>query len=147
MNISVLKEKLNGKYKLTRQREMIFHILNNYENHHLSAEDIYEIVRQETPEIGLATIYRTLELLNTLDVIRKLDFGDGRHRYELSNFHSFHYHVICVSCGKVVEVKKDLPDKLDTALDGMSGFSIQDYRLYVYGYYKACQVKSDGPIC
>ncbi|CUH95280.1 hypothetical protein P22_1350 [Propionispora sp. 2/2-37] len=147
MNISVLKQRLNGKYKLTQQRQMIFQILNSDENHHFSAEDIYEIIRRENPQIGLATIYRTLELLNTLDIVQQLDFGDGRHRYEINGLHSFHYHVICESCGKVAEIKKDLFDKLAIPIDGMPGFSIHEYRLYVYGCCEECQPQSGHPAC
>lgn len=148
MNTSVLQEKFNGKYKLTRQREIIFHTLNSYTDHHPSAEEVYEIVRGQHPEIGLATVYRTLELFIVLDIVQKLDFGDGRHRYELCGLRSLnHHHLICISCGKVVEMKELIPEKLDTVLDGMADFSNLNYQLYVYGYCKDCQSKRDNNAC
>ena len=141
MNTSELREKLTGRYKLTRQREFIFHILNSYTSHHLSAEDIYKIVHEQYPEIGLATVYRTLELFSTLAVVQKLDLGDGCQRYELYPLH--HHHLICNVCGKVIEVRGSLADTLDTAMDAMTDFSVLDYRLYIYGYCKDCQAKRD----
>jgi Fur family ferric uptake transcriptional regulator len=139
VNTSELREKLDGRYKLTRQRELIFHILNSYESHHLSAKDIYEIVHGQYPEIGLPTVYRTLELFSTLAVVQKLDLGDGCQRYELYSLH--HHHLICTACGKVIEIKGSLADTLDTAMNAMTDFSILDFRLYIYGYCKDCQSK------
>jgi Fur family ferric uptake transcriptional regulator len=139
VNTSELREKLDGRYKLTRQRELIFHILNSYESHHLSAKDIYEIVHEQYPEIGLPTVYRTLELFSTLAVVQKLDLGDGCQRYELYSLH--HHHLICTACGKVIDIKGSLADTLDTAMNAMTDFSILDFRLYIYGYCRDCQSK------
>ena len=139
MNTSELREKLDGRYKLTRQREIIFHTLNSYTGHHLSAEDIYGIVHEQYPKIGLSTVYRTMELFSILAVVQKLDLGDGCQRYELYPLH--HHHLICNACGKVIEIKGSLADTLDTAMDAKTDFSVQDYRLYIYGYCKDCQAK------
>jgi Fur family ferric uptake transcriptional regulator len=145
VNTSELREKFNGRYKLTRQRELIFHTLSSYADHHLSAEDIYQIVHRQYPEIGLATVYRTLELFSTLEVVQKLDFGDGCQRYELSDIYSLHHHhFICAACGKVIGIEGSLSDTLDAAIDAIADFSILDYRLYVYGYCKDCQSKRDN---
>jgi Fur family ferric uptake transcriptional regulator len=145
MNFSELQQKFSGQYKLTRQREIILRVLINYADRHLNAEDIYEIVHQSYPEIGLATIYRTLELLSNLDIVQKLDFGDGCHRYELCDLHSrHHHHMICITCGKVIEIEGNLPDKFEANLEHMNDFSILDYRLYFYGYCKACQSETAG---
>ena len=144
MNTSELREKLNGRYKLTRQREFIFHTLNSYTGHHLSAEDIYGIVHEQYPEIGLSTVYRTMELFSILDVVQKLDLGDGCQRYELYSLH--HHHLICNACGNVIEIKGSLADTLDTAMNAMTDFSVLDYRLYIYGYCKDCQAKRNHSV-
>ncbi|WP_199883773.1 Fur family transcriptional regulator [Anaerosinus massiliensis] len=131
MNTSELRKKLDGRYKLTRQREFIYHILSSYTSHHLSAEDIYKIVHEQYPEIGLATIYRTLELFSTLAVVQKLDLGDGCQRYELYPLH--HHHLICNACGKVIEARGKLADTaMDAAIDDMTDFSVLNYQLYIY---------------
>lgn len=141
MNTFELQEKLGSRYKLTRQREIIFHALNSYPGHHLSAEDIYEIVHEQYPKVGLATVYRTLELFCMLAIVQKLDLGDGCLRYELYPLH--HHHLICNSCGKVIEFKGSLADTLGTIIDAKTDFSVQDYRLYIYGYCKDCQANRD----
>ncbi|MBU2703511.1 Fur family ferric uptake transcriptional regulator [Sporomusaceae bacterium BoRhaA] len=142
MNIPELQQKFNGQYKLTRQREIIFHTLTDHAGRHLSAEDIYNTVRQQYPEIGLATIYRAMELFNNLGIVQKLDFGDGCHRYELCDHHSRqHHHMICIVCGKVIEMAGYLPDKFEPDISHMNDFSILDYQLYFYGYCKECQSK------
>lgn len=138
MNISELQQKFSRHYKLTKQREIIFNTLKDAADHHLSAEDIYEIVRRDNPDIGLATIYRTLELLSRLEILQKLDFGDGRQRYELCGDRP-HPHLICMCCGKVFEMNETILDKLSAALEDVKDFRILDYRLYFYGYCKICR--------
>jgi Fe2+/Zn2+ uptake regulation proteins len=143
VSIPELQQKFNGQYKLTRQRKIIFHTLTEHTGRHLSAEDIYELVRRQHPEIGVATIYRTLELFGNLGIVQKLEFGDGRHRYELGeHLAPQHHHMICVCCGKVMEGTGGFPEKIESG-DRQSNddFLILDYRLYIYGYCKACQAK------
>jgi len=141
MNISKLKKKLNGKYKSTWQRELIFHTLNSYSGQHLSAENIYEIVHEQYPKIGLSTVYRTMELFSTLNLVQKLDFGDGCQRYELYSPLLHHHHLLCNSCGKVIEIKGSLADALDTIITTITDFSVSDYQLYIHGYCMNCQAK------
>ena len=85
-----LKERIKDKkYKLTTQRQIILQTFIEAEEKHLSAEDVYILVKKNNPDIGLATIYRTLDLFTELDLVKRLDFGDGRNRYELNSDESF----------------------------------------------------------
>lgn len=143
MDISKSRNKIAGKYKLTQQREVIFHTLNSYTGQHLSTEDIYEIVHEQYPKIGLATIYRTMELFSSLNIVQKLDFGDGCQRYELYSPHQ-HHHLLCISCGKIIEIKGSIANALHTAMTAMTAmtdFSVLNYQLYIHGYCKNCQAK------
>ena len=73
-----LKERIKDKkYKLTNQRQTILQAFIDADENHLSAEDVYQLVKKVAPEIGLATIYRTLDLFTELDLVKRLDFGDG----------------------------------------------------------------------
>ena len=106
-----LKERIKDKkYKLTTQRQTILQAFIDADENHLSAEDVYVLVKEVAPDIGLATIYRTLDLFTELDLLKRLDFGDGRNRYELNDeeFAHFHHHLICVKCGKVSEFEDDM---------------------------------------
>ena len=72
----------SASYKLT-PREATVAVLLEHEEDHLSAEDVYLLVKEKAPEIGLATVYRTLELLTELKIVDKINFGDGVSRYDL----------------------------------------------------------------
>lgn len=80
----IKKQLHSSSYKLTPQREATVRVLLENEEDHLSAEDVYLLVKEKSPEIGLATtVYRTLELLTELKVVDKINFGDGVSRYDL----------------------------------------------------------------
>ena len=103
--MNTLKKKIREhKYKFTTQRQVILQAFLESKENHMCAEDVYEFVRDNNPEIGLATVYRSLELFTSLELLKKLDFGDGRSRYELNdhNLSHSHYHLICLKCGKVI---------------------------------------------
>ncbi|MDD2420542.1 MAG: Fur family transcriptional regulator [Heliobacteriaceae bacterium] len=130
------------EYKLTPQRRVILRTFINYETGHLSAEDVYGIVKKQHPEIGLATVYRTLDLLAELDILEKINFGDGRFRYEFASHDTHHHHhLICVNCGQVFEFEDDLLDSLEQAIQIRNGFNIIDHQLKFYGLCKKCQEK------
>ena len=87
-----------SSYKLTPQREATVRVLIENEKDHLSAEDVYLKVKDKSPEIGLATVYRTLELLAELKVVDKINFGDGVARFDLrkEGAKHFHHHLVCM---------------------------------------------------
>jgi Fur family ferric uptake transcriptional regulator len=147
INMTDLKQMFKDRqYKLTTQRQTILQAFIDHPEQHLSAEDVHGIVRQQSPEIGLATVYRTLELLSDLDILQKLDFGDGRQRYEIneSSTPHQHHHLICLDCGKVREFEDDLLETLETAISRKSKFNIIDHQLKFYGYCQDCQNKREN---
>src|SRR5690625_2847885 len=91
--IERIKKQLHSKgYKLTPQREATLTVLLEREEDHLSAEEVFLLVKERAPEIGLATVYRTLELLSELQVVDKINFGDGVSRYDLRKEGMDHFH-------------------------------------------------------
>ena len=146
INMNELKHMFRDRqYKMTSQRQIILQTFLDHPQQHLSAEDIYGIVRKEASELGLATVYRTLELLSDLEVLQKIDFGDGRHRYEINETSSphHHHHLICLACGSVREFEDDLLESLENAVALKSNFTIVDHQLKFYGYCGECRVKSE----
>jgi Fur family ferric uptake transcriptional regulator len=129
------------EYKVTPQRKIILKTFLNNGGSHLSAEDVYGIVKIQHPEIGLATVYRTLDLLAELGVLQKMNFGDGRSRYEFSETGEchHHHHLICLRCGHVTEFEDDLLESLETMISKRGDFKIVDHQLKFYGYCKKCQ--------
>lgn len=145
MNVSAEIDKIkralmeNGS-KLTTQREIIVRVLLENEQDHLSAEDVYMLVKVKFPEIGLATVYRTLELLADLQVVAKMNFGDGVARYDLrgEGHEHMHHHLICQRCGALGEIKEDWLTDLEERLEREYGFKVLDHRLDFIGNYKDC---------
>ncbi|MBI5975334.1 Fur family transcriptional regulator [Staphylococcus canis] len=133
-----------SSYKLTPQREATVRVLIENEADHLSAEDVYLKVKEKAPEIGLATVYRTLELLAELKVVDKVSFGDGVSRFDLRKEGSkhFHHHLVCMECGRVDEIEEDLLPQVEERVENEFNFKILDHRLTFHGICKDCQNKS-----
>ncbi|WP_406678545.1 Fur family transcriptional regulator [Moorella sp. ACPs] len=132
-------------YKVTPQRQVILKAFLENAAEHLSAEEVYNIVKERYPDIGLATVYRTLDLLAELDILQKINFGDGRTRYELDqNETHYHHHMICLGCGRVQEFDDDLLESLEKLLTHQTGFHITDHQLKFFGYCRECAAKNQG---
>lgn len=139
--IENLKEFLKEKgYKLTPQRRAILNEIINNEGNHLTAEELYDLVKVGCPEIGLATVYRTVQLLEEMGVVCKLDLDDGRSRYELCHQDDSHqhHHLICNGCGKVIEVQGDLLDEIEEVIEKKYKFTIENHTLKFYGLCSEC---------
>ena len=143
-DIETLKEKLKEKgYKLTPQRRAIVDLIVSKEGEHLTAEEIYDEVKKICPEIGLATVYRTVLLLETIGFVFKLDLNDGCSRYELvhSEEEHRHHHLVCNNCKAVYEVKDDLLDELEENIEETYGFKILDHSVKFFGICAKCAEK------
>ena len=88
--------------KRSSKRDRILSIFLRQEGH-LSADDLFDLVRQEDPGIGRATVYRTLQWMVGAGVARKVDFGEGRSRFEPSYRHPRHFHLVCNTCHRSSE--------------------------------------------
>ncbi|WP_432359142.1 Fur family transcriptional regulator [Sporosarcina sp. UB5] len=140
--IERIKKQLHGaSYKLTPQREATVLVLLENEEDHLSAEDVFLLVKEKAPEIGLATVYRTLELLTELKIVDKINFGDGVSRYDLrqEGASRFHHHLICIECGKVAEIQEDLLGDVEKIVESRYGFNVKDHWLTFHGVCASCK--------
>ena len=119
------KEMLREKgLKVTNQRILVLEVLADHRDKHLTAEDIYELVREDYPEIGLATIYRTVQLLLEMQLVDRISLDDGCARYEIGEFFDgeerhHHHHLICRTCGKILPFKDDLLEDLEDKIDDL----------------------------
>lgn len=125
--------------RFTRQREAVFTFLRSVHTHP-TAEEVFQAVRTEIPNISLATVYKSLEALVDSHLALKLSFGDGPSRYDCRT--DRHYHIHCTKTGQV----RDLPLNPDASLlDKLSpdlrtqlqaiGFQVTDYRLELLGQF------------
>lgn len=142
IDFNVLKEDLKKKgYKLTPQRRAIVDTIIESEGKHLTAEEIYDIVKAKCPEIGLATVYRSISLLEEIGIVSKLHLDDGCSRYEIvhSDERHKHHHLICNNCGDVIEVEDDLLDELEERINKEYNFEILDHSVKFYGICDKCR--------
>ena len=149
MNEEKVKDLLREKgLKVTSQRLMVLNILSAHGDEHLTVEEIYDLAKEESPEIGLATIYRTVQVLLELHVIEKVTFDDGFARYELNGEETGsghrHHHAICTQCGKVYSLETDLLDTLEKQVFESLGFEVTDQEVKLYGLCSACRRKAQN---
>lgn len=138
--IEMLKEK---KLKVTKQRLVVLEVLAEHENRHMTIDEIYSLVRKEFPEIGVATVYRTIQLLLEMQLVDRIELNDGCVRYEIGRQFSgekkhYHHHLVCKSCGKISSFDMDLLEELEKRIQEETGFQIWDHELKFYGICKDC---------
>ncbi|HBM74491.1 MAG TPA: transcriptional repressor [Clostridiaceae bacterium] len=142
LDVAQFKKQLKDKgFKLTPQRRAVLDIIIENEGKHLSTEEIYELVKKECPEIGLATVYRTLQLLENIGFIFKMNLDDGKNRYEISHAEEdhHHHHLICLKCGCLTEVQGDLLDALEKKVEEKYDFEVTNHILKFFGYCSKCR--------
>lgn len=143
-----LIEKLSDNgYKITTQRSLIYDILMENKDQHLSTEEVYELVKIKNPKMGIATIYRTLQLFEEIGLVYKHNFDDGFSRYEIMSLNSNevhqHHHLLCKECGKIIEVKEDLMNSLEEIIEKQYNFEILNHVVKFTGICNQCRNKEN----
>lgn len=132
--------KVNG-LKFTIQREVILEMLYNSDEH-LTPEGLHHLIQQKHPELntGIATVYRTLSLLESSDMVTSLSFGAQGKKYELGA-KDHHDHVICTQCGSITEFVDEQIEQRQREITEALGFVMQEHSMQIYGICKNCQNK------
>jgi len=137
----------NNGLKVTKQRIAILEAMESKPGEHLTAEEIFDYVKPRYKEIGLATVYRTIQLYAELGLVDRLNLDDGYTRYEigqsmntLSDQHH-HHHLICSECGQVAAFQGDLLETLEQRILESIGFLVEDHEVKLYGICKECREK------
>jgi Fur family ferric uptake transcriptional regulator len=115
---------------MTGQRKVILKILDEAKDHP-SVEDVYDRAKGEDASISIATVYRTLSLLDELDLVIRHEFQEGYSRYELNWDH--HHHLIDLDSGEVIEFQNSQLEKLKVKIAEELGYDLIDHRLELYG--------------
>lgn len=123
--------------KHSRKRSQILNAFLNSQEH-LSAEDLFQRVKQDHPEIGYTTVYRTLKLIAESGIAETVDFNDGVKRFERKIGREYHAHFICTKCGNNFEVFDKNIEGLSSKLADAQGFFPQKHRLEIFGLCKKC---------
>ena len=125
--------------KFTIQREVILQTLYKSDEH-LTPESLHHLLQNNFPDlkIGIATVYRTLALLEDSDMVTSLSFGAQGKKYELGA-KEHHDHMICTSCGDITEFVDEEIENRQDAIAKELGFKISDHSMQIYGICKKCQ--------
>lgn len=116
--------------KMTEQRKVILKVLDESSDHP-SVEDVYDRAKKIDDSVSIATVYRTLNLLDELDLVIRHEFQEGYSRYEVNWDH--HHHLIDLETGEVVEFQNDDLEKLKVKIAKELGYDLVDHRLELYG--------------
>ncbi len=124
-------------FRITPQREMIVEALAHSDKH-MTAEEIYAKVKDRSPVINLATIYRTLDMLVAEGMASRSDFLNSKVVYA-ANYHGGHLHLVCRHCGTVMEAEQDLLDPVEETLEQQYQFTGDFDHLTIMGLCSDCR--------
>lgn len=122
----------------SRQREAIIDAFLNADKH-ITVEELVNIVKKRNPEVGYATVDRNLKLMVECGIADEIKIGKQKTRYELKIGHEHHDHLICMKCGRFIEVRDDKIEKLQDKLAAANDFVPKRHRLEIYGICKDCR--------
>ena len=128
---------------VTQQRIDIARVLLGSDRH-LSVEDLAGELHQRGRKAGLATVYRTIELLVKCGLVVERDFDEGFKRFEPARDLPQHEHLLCTVCGRVTEFQDERLERMTTLVAETHGFLRQRHRLVIHGVCASC--RSGGPI-
>lgn len=117
--------------KVTQPRKLILDLLDETDNKHVTADDIYRVLMKAGEDIGLATVYRVLNQFESAGLVVKHNFEGGQAFYELDSG-AHHDHMVCVETGKVIEFSNDEIEKLQAEIAAAHGYDIEDHSLVIY---------------
>lgn len=129
----------NNGLKFTIQREVILETLYN-STEHLTPEALHQLIQQNHPQLntGIATVYRTLSLLEDSALVTSLSFGAQGKKYELGA-KDHHDHMICTKCGAIIEFIDESIEERQADIAKKHGFQMIDHSMQIYGICKNCQ--------
>ncbi|HLD69896.1 MAG TPA: transcriptional repressor [Candidatus Omnitrophota bacterium] len=136
--IEIFERHVQGKgLKHSNKRQ---HVLKTFLNsrEHLSAEDLFQRVKQQHPAIGYTTVYRAIKLIVESGIAEMVDFNDGVKRFERKIGREYHAHFICTKCGNHFEVFDKNIEGLSSRLAEHQGFLPQKHRLEIFGLCRNC---------
>ena len=130
--------------KRSSKRDLIVSVFLD-QNGHLSADDLVDLIRQEDQKISRATVYRALQWMVDAGIARKVDFDDGRFRFEHAYRHPRHFHLLCKSCNRSSEFLSSDIEVLLEEIAVARGFEARQSVLQIYGTCEDCQAGRRTP--
>ena len=141
-DLSALKNRLRGQSrKITGPRAAILEILRAHPHPLTNKEVFSELRKAKKVPCDLATIYRSMHLLEKMGMVKRFDFGDGSARFELvgENDDGHHHHLVCTKCSEVVEIEECFPEEIEKAIAAKNRFKSVTHKLEFFGICPDCQ--------
>jgi len=131
----------SNNLKYTKQRELILEIIYNNSGH-FTPEDIYNLIKMSYPDVklGIATVYRTLTLLEDAQIVSSLSFGTQGKKYEFG-LKEHHDHLVCLECGGIEEFFDETIEKQQEKIAKKFNFKMTNHIMKITGVCSACQAK------
>ncbi|AWL12136.1 Ferric uptake regulation protein [Saliniradius amylolyticus] len=129
--------------KVTLPRIKILEILQDPQNQHISAEDVYKILLEQGEEIGLATVYRVLNQFDDAGLLDRHHFEGGKSVFEIGH-KEHHDHLVCLKCGKVIEFEDDIIEQRQEEVAKSNNMKLTHHSLYLYGYCQPSCEENDA---
>lgn len=137
--LEVLRRFLSERgLKMTTQRDRILEVFLQTSGH-VTAEQLYEKMKQVDPGIGFTTVYRTLRVLCECGLAQERNFGHGPARYEHAFSRRHHDHLVCVKCGRIIEFENEAIETIQRQVAETNRFTLLDHRHELYGHCESCQ--------
>ncbi|PKH03482.1 ferric iron uptake transcriptional regulator [Psychromonas sp. MB-3u-54] len=118
--------------KITSPRVKILSLLQRPDNQHISAEDLYKKLLEQGDEVGVATVYRVLNQFDDAGIVTRHHFEGGKSVFELAN-QEHHDHLVCLTCGEVIEFNDDLIETQQNLIAEKYGIKLTHHSLYLFG--------------
>ncbi|OPD38531.1 Fur family transcriptional regulator [Clostridium botulinum] len=139
----------SNNIRLTTRRIIILKIFLNHKNYHLTINGIYYLAKKISSSIGLATVYRTIEILLKLDLLDHVSLEDGGNRYklfvnkniDLKAYNKHHPHLICLNCKRIIDCHYNFIDTIKTEINKNCLFKVTNFEMKFYGYCEKCSIK------
>ena len=126
-----------NQFRTTPQRIGVLRVISNEPQ---SVEEVFRAVSKKIHTIDLASVYRTLALFIKLSLVRVVNFGDGKDRYEILNTGKHHHHVVCTACGKIADVELADEKRLEQIASKKTNYRITSHSLEFFGVCHECHL-------
>ena len=126
-------------FRVTTQRKIILEAIAQQVGWHVHPKDVFSYVQKKDDTIGLATVYRTLKMLEDMDLLNKVYMMGQQNGHPNDPNHEVHYHLICLKCGAIRDVKDSMLESINEHVKNEYGFSTTQTKLSLYGLCEDCE--------
>ncbi|MDD5953450.1 MAG: Fur family transcriptional regulator [Oscillospiraceae bacterium] len=126
-------------FRVTNQRKIILEAVACQVGWHVHPKDVYSYVQERDKTIGLATVYRTLKMLEDMDLLNKIYLMGMQEDHEMEHGKKHHYHLICLKCGSIMDINDTVLGDIPSHIKRDYGFETTQIKMSIYGLCEDCR--------